>query len=239
MKEFFAWLFNTPTPFIAILSFTVAFLAFLYQRKWNRKQKAQEVAKHYATYIIPKMRYIKNIYEQVGNMSYVNKFSEFNHFTANELKENLSKSNSSSNKFIDKFNKITPQILDDAYSYTGCNPYITNCHIILKDVVDKAQKPVYEIFDRFVVDFLNELEAISLEIVCNIAEESLIYSCLHQSFLKNVKRLYFFIAKENQLDQDRYYTNIISLYLMWEKRSSKKKESFIRFTKKINKIKKV
>lgn len=177
--------------------------------------------------------------ESIGNNTYINRFSEIRHFTSNELQQNLEKADCKKEKFISNFDKIDNDALDKAFCFSGCNEYIHKSHILLKEALSTANKFEYEIFDRFVIDFLNELETVALQINCNIAEGDTVYPILHQTFLNNMKYWYFFIAKENQFDHNRYYPNIISLYLNWNERAIKDENNYNKSSSKKNKIKKV
>lgn len=239
LKNMIDWFFATPTPVVAVLSLLVAVVAYTYQRKWNRKQKAQELAKWYAKCAIPRMRYIFTIFQEVDLISYINKFTDFEQFTSAELCENLDKCNCTETLFLQKLTEITEDVLEKAYAKSGCNDYIHKIHTNLKEALTTDAEMNKLVLNKFITDFLNDLEVVSLEMICNIAEESMLYSSLHQTFLKNVKLCYFFIAIENQFDQNRYYTNIISLYTLWDIKSKKEKKVFVKLVKKRNKTKKI
>lgn len=233
------WFFISPTPTITIISAATAFFAYLYQRKWNRKQRANQISEWYCKIAIPKSRYIRSILSAVGNDEYVSKFTEIKHFTSSELQSKLDDGSFKQEQFIKNFNKINTDALDEAFCFGGCNENIYKSHMLLKKMIKNHDNIKYEIIDRFVIDFLNELETVALQINCNLAEGKLIYPILHQTFLKNIKSWYFFISKENQFDHNRYYPNIISLYLSWNQKSVKDENNFNKSVNKNNRIKKV
>lgn len=238
MTKFLNWFLASPTPIITILSILIAFLAYLYQRKWNRKQKSYDICKWYSQIAIPRFRFIKNIFELVGNDNFVNRFSLFNNFTSTELDENLKLVSCCREVFINNFNKINNDILKKAYIYSGCNSNIRNDYECLKEACNEdADK--YKVLDKYIINFLNELETLSLQFNCNIAEEKMVYPILHQTFIRNMNSWYFFISKENHFDHNRYYPNIISLYLLWSQRASEYEKRYNNLVNKKTKSKKI
>ena len=239
MIDALKWFFSSPTPVVAVLSFLIAYSTYLYQRKWNRKQKAHQISVWYGKVAIPKSRYIKRIFQKIGVSTYANKFTEIRHFTSNELKNNLEKADCTEEEFISKFELITEELLDDAYRHSGCGEDIHKSHTLLKEALDANGKLEYAVFNRFIIDFLNELETVALQINCNIAEGSLIYPILHQSFLWGIKSWYFFIAKENQFDHNRFYPNVIALYLSWDAKAKEDEDNYNKTASKKNALRKI
>lgn len=67
-------------------------------------------------------------------------------------------------------------------------------------------------------ELLNILEYFCMYFNTGVAAENVVYQSLHQSFLDVVKICYFDIAKFNETGKDKYYTNIIDLYNLWNTR---------------------
>ncbi|MDD4154222.1 MAG: hypothetical protein PHT30_02280 [Bacilli bacterium] len=90
--------------------------------------------------------------------------------------------------------------------------------------VTKAQIHVF--IENVKQTTLNRLEAMSMYFVKGIADDSVIYQSLHQTFIRFVKLMYPFIASLNTDNLHKYYTCIISLYEKWNKcYSQMKRES--------------
>lgn len=62
---------------------------------------------------------------------------------------------------------------------------------------------------------LNKLEYFSMNFVSGVADESVIYQSIHQSFLSNVMLLYCWISKVNTSNCDKFYTATIWLFNKW------------------------
>lgn len=93
-------------------------------------------------------------------------------------------------------------------------------------------------FPVLVESTLNHLEAICINISSQAAGSQFIYDSLHQTFLKTVKILAILIARNNDNNVDKYYTNIIQVYNMWNKQKNKDIKKLRKTQKKIEKMQK-
>ena len=84
---------------------------------------------------------------------------------------------------------------------------------------------------------LNKLEAICMSISSQAAGSQFIYESLHQMFLSTVETLSIKISSPNLNNVDKYYTNIISVYNIWNAQKQKDINKLNKTTKKINKLK--
>lgn len=239
MVGFIIRFFNSPTAIVAILSFLIAFCAYLYQRNQNSKQRAQQIADWYAKNIIPRSRYIREILEEIGNSTYYNRFIYLKHFTSSELEDNFNHIDCTHKEFTANFDKINIDILDKAFHLSGCSEVVYQYHHLLKEVINAGKDDKNLIFNSFVIDFLNEIEGIVIQFSCNLADEKMVYPILHQAFLKDIKYWYYFIAQKNLLDHNRYYPNIIALYVMWDKRATKARNNYYKMITRKTKQKKL
>lgn len=82
---------------------------------------------------------------------------------------------------------------------------------------------------KLIIGALNNMEYFAMNFNHNIADESVVYQSLHQSYIDMVNQLYYFIAALNTDPSDKYYTNVIQLYKTWidekEKQSDKRSTS--------------
>lgn len=244
MTNYIHLFIQSPAAIVATLSFIIAYVTYLYQRRRDRKQKSVQIAKWYAEYVIPKNSYLVKILELIGNTYYSDKFSNIKTFTSNELSELLKQNNCTPKKFIENFNKLTIEMLDEAFCFCGCNENIAPLHDNIKTYLSTIKNTnneilIYEIINRVFVHFLNELETIALQFNCNLAEDKLVYPILHQTFIRNMKNWYYFIAKENQFDQNRYYPNLIVLYKSWLKRSNQYEIKYYKLVEQKNRTKRI
>lgn len=76
---------------------------------------------------------------------------------------------------------------------------------------------------NIVTETLNNLEFFAMHFTHGTADESVVYQSLHQTYLDIVYVLYYNIAVLNELENSKYYTNIIELYKIWKKRDAEEK----------------
>ncbi len=219
------WFFEAPTPTIAVCSAAIAYLAYNHQKLLKRKELALSLADVYSEKFIPRLRYISSILNSIGATKYINEFCSPTEFTENELIDFLKKKSGTVDKFRALFDKCNEEILEKAYSYSGCNGYISVIHNNFLDLVKTNNRLLGDAIYKFVLDFLNDMEAMAAKLYYNIAEEELIYPILHQTFLAHIKNWYFFIANKNNLDHDRFYPYIIWLYEKWYQRKENKRNN--------------
>ena len=228
MLNFINWFFLTPTSIVAVLSFIVAFITYRYQRNWNRKRHTKEVTDWYSQIALPKIRYINSVLTSIGCIDTLKKFTKFEDFDSKELSDNFTNAAIKPETFKDMFNNITENVLDTAFKESGCNSYIYQCHISLKETISNSSSLSYSVFNKFIIDLLNQTESIALQLNCSVYDEKMIYPILHQTFLKTIKHLYYFIAAENTQDYDQFYIYTIWLYLLWDKRVKNEKQKIKR-----------
>lgn len=72
---------------------------------------------------------------------------------------------------------------------------------------------------------VNKLEYFSMNFMSGIADESIVYQSLHQSFFGVISFFYPKICFANSgTGKDKYYTNLINLYNLWKEREERYKK---------------
>ena len=72
---------------------------------------------------------------------------------------------------------------------------------------------------------LNRLEFLCMNISSNAAGSQFIYQSLHQTFLQTIHILSVVMSSKNINNVDKYFTNIIAVYNMWNKEKTKNKSN--------------
>ena len=101
---------------------------------------------------------------------------------------------------------------------------------------EDEQKKFDSYFPLMVENTLNRLEAICINISSQAAGSEYIYNSLHQSFLQFVEILAIKISTNNTNNVDKFYTNIIQVYNMWNKQKNKDIQKLKKTEKKISKL---
>lgn len=80
---------------------------------------------------------------------------------------------------------------------------------------------------KLIIKTLNNMEYFSLHFTHNVADESVVYKSLHQTYITLVQMLYYNIAIRNPLSPRKYFTNIIELYELWNDKAINDEELFV------------
>ncbi len=111
---------------------------------------------------------------------------------------------------------IFSETIDDRHSLI--NEYLDNVDKESNPILSKNPALLKNEFLDSVYDFLNALEWFSMSCQYGIADEEILYQSLHKTFLSTVWLLYFYIAYQNESNEDKLFTNIIWLFNKWHDR---------------------
>ena len=190
----------------------------------NQQEKSSEIAQSFAdnlverfsiiSYVLMQNQEMKQLLAKVGN-------SNLKSFTTFELKE------------------ITgdPQCFNKCYKIINSKKTQKRYLDKLKKIYNEdEQKKFDSYFPLMVENTLNRLEAICINISSQAAGSEYIYNSLHQSFLQFVEILAIKISTNNTNNVDKFYTNIIQVYNMWNKQKNKDIQKLKMTEKKISKL---
>lgn len=68
---------------------------------------------------------------------------------------------------------------------------------------------------------LNNIEYFAMNFAHGVADDSVVYRSLHQSYINIMQLLYFNISNLNNSSSDKYYLNAIELYNKWRLQKDK------------------
>lgn len=77
-------------------------------------------------------------------------------------------------------------------------------------------------FNNRIYSALNNLEWFAMNFKNGIANDSLLYQSLHQSYLEFIRLMYYVISSMNSDPKSKYFTNVIWLYLYWSDKYDEK-----------------
>lgn len=238
---------------LAIVSAFIAYKSYKDSKKRRKREKSVELAKFYADNIIEASTFIdlaisKSEFYKISKECF--DFEEIKNFNNTEMLKLLNKCNESYSveKLQNEFDNMTIEdlivsslIYNNNISYnkeTILNFYFNSsreCDDVQKIAINKCIELHMKIeLSNKINDLLNYLEYFSMNFITGVADEKTIYQSLHQSFLGMVQELYFFIAKNNDGEHNKYFTNIISLYNIWSKRVQETENKEIALENKYN-----
>ena len=87
---------------------------------------------------------------------------------------------------------------------------------------------------QIVNKLLNNMEYFAMSFTHKVADESVVFQSLHQTYLEAVQLLYYDISKNNRADGRQFYTNVVDLYKIWYNKSKENRENVIKGGRKIS-----
>ncbi|MFQ9264503.1 MAG: DUF4760 domain-containing protein [Clostridia bacterium] len=200
----------------------------------KQQEKASQIATDFADNLIEKMGLIsktllKNSYIQKVTSIFDNHPECLSQFTTFEIEDILVAENEDED--VDVFKNFKDILCSEDTQKEYQN-------FLNEKYSEKEQEKFNSKFPVLVESTLNHLEAICITITSQAAGSEFIYDSLHQTFLKTIKILAVLIAANNNNNVDKYFTNIIQVYNMWNKRKNKDIKKLIKTQKKINKMQK-
>lgn len=198
----------------------------------KQQEKASQIATDFADNLIEKMGLIsktllKNSYIQKVTSIFDNHPECLSQFTTFEIEDILVAENEDEDVFKNFKDILCSEDTQNEYQ-----------NFLNEKYSEKEQEKFNSKFPVLVESTLNHLEAICITITSQAAGSEFIYDSLHQTFLKTIKILAVLIAANNNNNVDKYFSNIIQVYNMWNKRKNKDIKRLIKTQKKINRMQK-
>lgn len=208
----------------------------------DRVEKAINLAEYYKDNILPKVAALRYVFEESGIKSILDKIkpSDMIDFDSDELNEKLSSAdiNAITDKMKSKEMVKTIFFVDTAYNLNlGLDEFIN---------VKKSDGEKKEIFvdkdgilkkfmSNVVNDLLNNMEYFSMNFTHKVADESVVFQSLHQTYIEAVQFLYYNISINNRPDGRQFYTNVVELYEIWYNKQKEKRKYVVENGRKISK----
>lgn len=198
-----------------------------------RVQKAVDLSEYYKDHILSYKAPIEYIFTNSGISEIISKIdiSKMEYFDEKELHTFLTDEDISSLKDIQKSHDFFTAVINANSIYNiGLSDelvalYKKECNEEY-NLSDLDSKILSTFLGKLIIKVLNNMEFFSLHFTHNVADESVVYKSLHQTYIDLVQGLYYNIAKINPLSTTKYFTNIIELYKLWNDRAKNDEASF-------------
>lgn len=212
---------------IAVWQYFITARSQLNQISVDRIQKAIDLSEYYKDNILHKSTPIRFVYEQ----------SEIIDLIKNVDKDKMLRFEESEAGILlekDKYDKLKAKTKTKEFS----NAVLAADYIyglkISKDIIisgdnqdgnDEDIKKAVELKGEmaakaFMIDevsgVLNNIEYFAMNFAHGVADDSVVYRSLHQSYIDIMQLLYFNISNLNNSSNDKYYLNAIELYNKWK-----------------------
>lgn len=196
-------------------------------------QRAIDLSEYYKDNILRYSPAIEYIFNKTGIMKILNtlKLEQMNDFDKYELNNLFTPEQIKELKDIQDSDSFIQAIIEANAIY--------NLHLELhfaKAEFAKETKKMHVIsinkrsvivafLSNLVDNVLNNMEFFALHFSHKTADESVVYQSLHQSYFKLIGLMYYYIANSNENTSDKFYTNIIKLFIEWRDEKNYQKEN--------------
>lgn len=210
--------------------------------KNDRVEKAINLSEYYKNNILANVAALRFVFEQSGITEILSKIrvDDMKNFDSDELNDLLSSSDIKKLGQIMKSEKMAKCIVITEKVF-GVELGVDKCVNITK--AENGQQKVEMdtiglsrmFMSQIVNKLLNNMEYFAMSFTHKVADESVVFQSLHQTYLEAVQLLYYDISKNNRADGRQFYTNVVDLYKIWYNKSKKNRENVIKDGRKISK----
>lgn len=187
-------------------------LRFDYQ--WRKKEKAVELASFYSRDIMPRIIYCTSIFKISGISEKLSSIetSKIKRFNLDELKALYP--NGELAKEVLSMMKET-----DSSVFETQRDVLCECFKKQPSELNESDRHIFLLNEFYDIanGLLNDLEYFSMCINSGVADGTIVYQSLHQTFFDTAQIFYYNIASLNTNSKDKYFTHIITLYTTWQK----------------------
>ena len=208
----------------------------------ERVEKAVQLSEYYKNNILSKVSALRYVFKESGVADILGKIKPVDmvDFDSVELNDKLSAADIKELVRIMESEKLAKLIVyvDQVYNL---NLDVVKYVDVLEEEEGKKKISVNKegVFRQFMSQIVNELlnnmEYFAMNFTHKVADESVVYQSLHQTYIEAVQLLYYDISKNNKPDGRQFYTNVVELYRTWYNKSRKKREVVARGGRNISK----
>lgn len=230
---------------IAVFQYYSSSRSSLVEIQTHNVEKAIELAEFYKNEVLLRHAVISYVFEKSGITAILKTMDSkrIKNFDKTELRELLSEENIAKLKEIQN----SPQFIKAIVEVNIIHKLDFNEEIIVtlskydeqsssdsedgKLILTTAPSLLNTFFTKYIATTLNNLELFSMYFNHNVADSSVIYQSLHQTYISIVELLYYNISNNNDKGYEKFYTNTIELYNEWKSEVNKHKMSEIDHTR--------
>lgn len=196
-------------------------------------QKAIDLSEYYKDNILHYLPAIRYVFTESGALEdlksiTLDKMKLFNH---RELQQILTEKQIQKLKDLQKNPKFIRGIIE-ANDIYGLKFVLHTKFVEIEDENGNKKKTISLNQDAIVIAFmssiimrtLNNMEFFAMHFNTNVADDSVVYQSLHQTYLELMPLVYYYIANQNVSEADKFYTNAIWLFHKWKKMTDERNE---------------
>lgn len=239
--EIVSYVFVIAGVIIGVWQYYLSSKSEMIKNDTEKVSKAIELSGFYKDNILRLFQPVRYVYEKIGALDIINGIdkSKIKNFNTHELNNLLSSEKICEMKQMFIKPEFIESVTEANYIYGLKLDLSDSCGIFNfypKDPSSEEQPDesreielkrkmlditVSKIADSYmnkvVCELLNSLEYFAMYFIHNIADKTVVFQSLHQSYIEIVETLYYNIAHQNETPESKYYTNVTNLYLEWKK----------------------
>ncbi len=231
--QILASIFVTSGVIIAVWQYYLTSQAHKKSQEIERVQKAIDLSEYYKDNILNRIPVIFYVFDQAGAANILKSIrpSQYKNFDKKELDDLFTPVQ------IEELKKIQDSDIFLSKIIEANEIFNLNLSFSTRPTIIKYENEEYialnisntsiaiEFMSNLINKTLNNMEYFALHFKHQTADESVIYQSLHQSYLKAIPYLYYYIANSNTDPSNKLYTNVIWLYNEWMKEKRKQNTS--------------
>ena len=197
----------------------------------KRVQAAVELSKYYKDNILILSPSIKEIFIDSGISNILSNIdiTKIKHFDTTELNELLGAENINALKKTQEskefFNAMQKANL--IHNLGMDKELFANIDDDDRPKDDLDRLAISRSLNKLIIKLLNSMEYFAMNFTHKVADESVVYESLHQTYISIVQMLYYNISNKNNLSTKKFYSNLIELYDIWYTRSQREESAFV------------
>lgn len=193
-------------------------------------QKAVDLSEYYKDNILCYFAAINYIFENSGICNILSKIdkTKIKHFDYKELTVFLSEADIEELKRIQNSEQFFEVVIQANLIYNlGLDEENLKDYSTQRPFSPTYSKILSRFTQKLITKVLNNTEYFALHFTHNVADKTVVYKSLHQTFIAIVQMLYYSIAIKNPLSPSKYFTNIIELYNIWNDKTLEAEALFV------------
>lgn len=196
-------------------------------------QKAIDLSEYYKDNILSYIAPIRYILRKSGISDVISKIdkSHMLHFDEKELYSCLKQEDITKLKDIQKSERFFEIVIEANSIYNlGLNQKLISYYEDeekIKQLSAEQQDILATFLGKLITKVLNNMEFFALHFTHKVADESVVYTSLHQTYIDIVQMLYYNIASKNPLSTVKFFTNVIELYEIWNSKAMDEEKNYV------------
>ena len=214
---------------IAVWQYYISTQAIIHSSEHAKIEKAIQLAQYYKDHIIKLSKPVTYVYGHTEIATILNSIDtdKFNDFDKKECEKIFTKEQNKALKSVLYDQNFVAAVMQAVkiFSLNGIlDASIEGVDEKNHTIKVNTNQVANSFMDLIVTEIMNDLEYFAMNFTHKLADETVVYSSLHQTYIEIMQLLYYQISQMNDAVGEKYYTNAIELYKTWKEQLNDKEE---------------